>query len=283
VLEESRYRLKRFKRFVIDELERQARSLGSLDALLESLLVRAPERWASLEELALDLKRPRPEVASLLASLAEAGRARELQPGRWIHEEALAVSLDAVREGFSGWFEDNPTRARMDVRDLRARVRLVPALVDRLVDLLAEEGELRREAGGALLPARREVQLEPEVQERRDRVLAALEAGGAQPPSPGELAQALGLPPRQVQEMLRLLVDQDAAVHVGAELFLGGAAHAKVRAAVIENCERNGELSIPELRDAIGTTRKFLIPILEAFDTEGLTQRRGNARVLKGR
>jgi selenocysteine-specific elongation factor len=56
-----------------------------------------------------------------------------------------------------------------------------------------------------------------------------------------------------------------------------------VRAAVIENCERNGELSIPELRDAIGTTRKFLIPILEAFDTEGLTQRRGNARVLKGR
>jgi selenocysteine-specific elongation factor len=283
VLEESRYRLKRFKRFVIDELERQARSLGSLDALLESLLVRAPERWASLEELALDLKRPRPEVASLLASLAEAGRARELQPGRWIHEEALAVSLDAVREGFSGWFEDNPTRARMDVRDLRARVRLVPALVDRLVDLLAEEGELRREAGGALLPARREVQLEPEVQERRDRVLAALEAGGAQPPSPGELAQALGLPPRQVQEMLRLLVDQDAAVHVGAELFLGGAAHAKVRAAVIENCERNGELSIPELRDAIGTTRKFLIPILEAFDTEGLTQRRGNARVLRGR
>ena len=283
VLEESRYRLKRFKRFVIDELERQARSLGSLDALLESVLVRAPERWASLDELALDLKRPRAEVAALLASLAEGGRVRELQPGRWIHEEALAVSLDAVREGFSSWFEENSTRARMDVRDLRARVRLVPSLVDRLLDLLAEEGELRREAGGALLPAKREVQLEPEVQERRDRVLTALEAGGAQPPSPGDLAQALGLPPRQVQEMLRLLVDQDAAVHVGGELFLGGAAHAKVRGAVIENCERNGELSIPELRDAIGTTRKFLIPILEAFDTEGLTQRRGNARVLRGR
>ena len=83
--------------------------------------------------------------------------------------------------------------------------------------------------------------------------------------------------------MLRLLVDQGAAVHVGGELFLGGEAHAAIRAEVIANCERNGELSIPELRDAVGTTRKFLIPILEAFDTEGLTQRRGNTRVLRAR
>ena len=50
VLEESRYRLKRFKRFVLDELERQARSLDSLEALLESLLARAPQRWVTLDD-----------------------------------------------------------------------------------------------------------------------------------------------------------------------------------------------------------------------------------------
>jgi len=283
VLEESRYRLKRFKRFVLDELERQARSLDSLEALLESLLARAPERWVTLDDLALDLKRPAPEVRALLQALAGTGRARELQPGRWIHEEAFSLAVDAVRDGFSGWFEDNPNRARMDVRDLRARVRLEPALVDRLVEHLAEEGELRRESGGALAPAREEVQLDPATQERRDRVLAALETGRAQPPGPADLATSLGLRPGQVQEMLRLLVDQGAAVHVGGELFLGGEAHAAIRAEVIANCERNGELSIPELRDAVGTTRKFLIPILEAFDTEGLTQRRGNTRVLRAR
>jgi selenocysteine-specific elongation factor len=51
----------------------------------------------------------------------------------------------------------------------------------------------------------------------------------------------------------------------------------------VDNCERNGQLVIPELRDALGTTRKFLIPILEYLDTCGITIRQGGHRVLKRR
>ena len=38
-----------------------------------------------------------------------------------------------------------------------------------------------------------------------------------------------------------------------------------------------------ELRDALQSTRKYLIPLLEHFDTEGLTLRQGGRRVLKRR
>ncbi len=42
-----------------------------------------------------------------------------------------------------------------------------------------------------------------------------------------------------------------------------------------------GEVVIPELRDALATSRKFMIPLLEHFDGAGLTARRGEKRFLR--
>ena len=58
---------------------------------------------------------------------------------------------------------------------------------------------------------------------------------------------------------------------------------AEARAAIVANCEAHGHLEIPGLRDKLGTTRKFLIPLLEYFDAQGLTLRQAGHRVLKRR
>ena len=57
----------------------------------------------------------------------------------------------------------------------------------------------------------------------------------------------------------------------------------KVKQLVVANCTKHGHLEIPELRDALGTTRKYLIPLLEYFDSKGVTTRLGANRVLKKR
>ncbi len=43
---------------------------------------------------------------------------------------------------------------------------------------------------------------------------------------------------------------------------------------------RDGELEIPSLREELGTSRKFLIPLLEYVDSLGMTQLRGGVRRL---
>jgi len=70
---------------------------------------------------------------------------------------------------------------------------------------------------------------------------------------------------------------------MGGELFLHTSALERARESVIANCRRNEQLEIPELRDELQTTRKFLIPILEHFDAIGLTRRLGAHRVLRER
>ncbi len=281
ILEESRYRLKRFKTFIIDELQRQASSLGSTSALLEALLVRSPERWASLDDMALGVKRPRNETEELLQGLAADGKVTDLGKSKWIHAETLDLCLTELREGLQAWFEEHPLRARMDIRDLRARLKLDPALIGVLLDREAAEGRVVLSTGGFLALAGREVALDPEVAKLRDTMLASLKEARFQPPSPDELVTALGSTRETIETILKLGVDEGAVTHIGAELYLSGDVVEEARQAVISNCEKHGHLEIPELRDALGTTRKFLIPILEQFDTEGLTLRQAGRRVLK--
>ncbi|MEM8710580.1 MAG: SelB C-terminal domain-containing protein, partial [Planctomycetota bacterium] len=264
-----------------DELERQASSLGSVSALLEALLVRTPDSWASVDDMALGIKRPRGETLDLLGSLAQEEKVVDLGKSKWIHAEALALSLTELREAVGTWFEENPLRARMDVRDLRARLKLDPGLIGVLLDRESGDGRIELSAGGFLSPSGRKVALDPELAALRERALVSLGESRFQPPSPDELAAGLGTTRESVDTLLRLCVDEGSVEHIGADLYLSGTVVEDARQAVTTNCQANGHLEIPELRDALGTTRKFLIPILEHFDTEGLTLRQAGRRVLR--
>ena len=87
----------------------------------------------------------------------------------------------------------------------------------------------------------------------------------------------------RVQTALELCVDRGLAQRVARELYLTRELHDEARAAIVENCAAHAALDIPSLRDRLATTRKFLIPLLEHFDTQGLTLRQGGHRVLKRR
>jgi selenocysteine-specific elongation factor len=110
-----------------------------------------------------------------------------------------------------------------------------------------------------------------------------LKSARYQPPAPAELAASLGARPDRMQAVFELLVDRGEVRLVARDFFLTAELHEAARAAIVENCTRNGSLDIPSLRDLLGTTRKYLIPLLEHFDTQGLTLRQGGNRVLKRR
>ena len=55
----------------------------------------------------------------------------------------------------------------------------------------------------------------------------------------------------------------------------------QIRAKIAELLASRGRATASELRDAIGTSRRILIPLLERFDKEGLTRRDGDYRSLK--
>jgi selenocysteine-specific elongation factor len=284
ILEESRHRLKRFKGFVIEELARQEASLESPRELVEVLLARSGAVLSSAVELAARCKQPPEEVEALLASLDAGGRARKLGPqGRWIHADALQGALEKLAAAVETWFAANPHRGVVEGLELRRATGFEQAFFAALLEEAARSGALQLRPGGLVAPAGRRAKLDDATRALCDRARAALEQAAFQPPAADELAARLGARPAELARALETLVDEGSVIDVGKGIYFAAERIEEARAAIVENCGRNGHLEIPELRDRLSTTRKWLIPLLESFDVQGLTIRQGANRILRRR
>ena len=94
-----------------------------------------------------------------------------------------------------------------------------------------------------------------------------------------------GLTPVSVDdaELARFLEESGRLVRVGDGLAIGPGAYEEAKRAVIEECEREGKLTLARFRDLLGISRKPAQLLLERFDADGLTRRVGDERVLRRR
>ena len=283
ILEESRFRLKRFKGFVLEELALQEESLGSPERLAETTLLRSPEPFLDARELARRLRAAPEEVVAQLAELAGEGRCLRLDRDRWAHADRVERDLAHVRRRLEAWFAEHAARSVMEVLELRRLTGIDPAYLDLLLAEEERRGGLAVEPGGRLRPAGRTVELDEGTRALRERLLAAIDGAAYQPPSASALAAELAVDEPRLRELIASLVDEGRLWDFTKGLYLSSERARALEQAIVENCGRHGHLEVPELRDRLGTSRKFLIPMLEHFDTRGLTARQGGERVLRRR
>ena len=99
--------------------------------------------------------------------------------------------------------------------------------------------------------------------------LAALAANPFAPPS------AEGVPPAEVRELVRrnLVIEKDGMWFAPSAIDDAG----RVVARLLR--DRPDGVTVAEIRDALGTTRKYLLPLLGILDGSGVTRRRGEVRI----
>jgi selenocysteine-specific elongation factor len=79
------------------------------------------------------------------------------------------------------------------------------------------------------------------------------------------------------------LVEQGRAVRAGRDLAFTGEAFAAARDAAVAIAGTGGSVTLAQLRDRLGISRKFAQALLEAMDANGITRRVGDERVLRRR
>ena len=114
-------------------------------------------------------------------------------------------------------------------------------------------------------------------------LLGALQAGGAAPTMPPKLFDEAGLGAKTGQHALTTLVRDGRAVHIAGDLYLAADALERCKQAVCVHLETGGAGTVAALKDAMGTSRRYAVPLLEYFDTQGVTVRSGDIRSLSGR
>jgi selenocysteine-specific elongation factor len=109
--------------------------------------------------------------------------------------------------------------------------------------------------------------------EGADELLARL---AADPFSPPPLAST-------EREAAAHLAEVGRAVMAGRDLAFTASAYAEAREAAVAIASERGSVTIAQLRDRLGCSRRYAQALLEAFDAEGITRRVGDERVLRRR
>jgi selenocysteine-specific elongation factor len=189
--------------------------------------------------------------------------------------ESVTVIAEATRRTLAEYHAAFPLRPGMPREELRSRVGAGARLFPHLLARLAGESLLVDREGSVRLADHR-VRLTEAHEARAERLLRVLGAQPYTPPSLGEVAPDARLD----SEALRALADQGRIVLASEDVAFTPAAYAEMRDRVVERLREKGSVTVADVRDLFGSSRKFVLALLESMDREHITRRVGDDRVL---
>ena len=117
----------------------------------------------------------------------------------------------------------------------------------------------------------------------KNKILEAYRQSGLTPPYFRELSGKLPTDAPRAKDMLMLLINEGRIIKSKDDLYFHADAIAELKDRIIEFLRSNGEMTPTQFKDMTGLSRKFLIPLLEYFDSQNVTIRVGDVRRLRSR
>ena len=258
------------------------RTLDALSSLQEGTpeerLLTLLEQRQPLGQSALvgQLDLPEEESLKLLACLVEAGDVVALggsplgDGATLFTRDAFAALGDKAGRAISRYYAEHPLRLVMPKEELRNRLRLPSRLFSAALKRWLEAGKLTETAAGAGLPGH-EVKLSAAQQASADAFLRDLDANPYAPKSES----------RPDEELLAYLVERGRVIVLGDGVAFSDAAYREMVERTVAHLQQNGRVTLAEVRDMFGTSRKYAQALLEHLDAQKVTQRVGEERVLR--
>jgi selenocysteine-specific elongation factor len=136
-------------------------------------------------------------------------------------------------------------------------------------------GDLRRVGRADFKP-----KLSSNLRKLKDKLIAAYREARFQPPEPSSFAGAAGGNAANLSDLFEVCVAEGHLARVTDEIYLHADADADMRRLVTERLRLRAGLTVAEIRDLLGTTRKYAVPLCEYLDRIGVTRREGDLRLL---
>ena len=223
---------------------------------------------------------PRAQVADDLnkASLERLKAAGETY---YLTAEAQERLLGTIESELVAFHDANPNATGLGIAALRDRVdrRLEPKVFDALLGLAVETGTVVLAGGEARHPKAASTAVAAEG-EAEEKLAALLARQGLAPAATAELAAEAQVDAGITRKVLGRMVNAGSVVRLGPDLHFDAAAVEGAREKIVAFLNEHGTMLAKDARDITGSSRKYIVPLLEYFDTQGVTKRDGDTRTL---
>ncbi|MEE2754168.1 MAG: selenocysteine-specific translation elongation factor [Candidatus Latescibacterota bacterium] len=243
--------------------------------------------WTAMTagQIASDLAISEQVAGEIIESLLKKGRIASYLSGGgscFVHSENLDRLKMVVSDAFSGYHNAYPLSGGLRRRELKD---LVPghyedSVYEVAVESLLREGILASE-GAVLRKSDHKIRFFGEHEAIRDQIMSELVKGGAAPPDLVDLTSKHA--DGSVDAIVEAMRNVGDLVRLDDGLVFAPQVLSDIETKIVTFLQGRGEMGVGDFRDLVGTTRKYAVPLLNHFDSNGLTERKGDVRVLRSR
>jgi selenocysteine-specific elongation factor len=230
------------------------------------------EAQAVVRESVLDAEKARAAIEELLSS----GEVVAL-PGAGLTGVPLLYSVEGLRaltsrlrETLTAYHKQSPLRGGMAREELRNRLGLAQRAFEQLLAYWEGVDEAK-EAGSAVALTAHEPRPTSAQEARARAYVEALRASPFSPPADASLDE----------ELLAYLEARGETVRVADGVAFASEAYEEMVELVSAHIREQGSVTLAQVRDMLGTSRKYAQALLEHMDAERITRRVGDERVLR--
>ena len=254
---------------------------GSPEAILEEHVRHVGTAGIRLAALAGRVPFGPERLRGLLDTLQKERRVLAVDRDWFIHPDSAARLRALAVQALETFHRANPLKPGMSREELRGRAGAVDERVFAfLLTALDAEGAVKTDRDKVRL-ASHEVRLSPDQQRVLDRLEEDFLRADAAPPSAEEALGRAGLGGDEEHELFQVLVQAGKLVRVKDSLYFHARALETIQTRVVALLQDRKEIGPGDIKDLLGISRKYAIPLLEFFDQRRITTRVGERRILR--
>lgn len=215
-------------------------------------------------------------LARAVVELTAAGDVRTLRSHIGSAEVVERLTSDLMAE-LRAHHESDPAARGLRPSELARTMNATTDAIGELATVAATDGLVRLD-GPRVALADHKVELSKAEQRAATRLLAILDQGGSTPPSLAEALSATGGSKR----LATALAQDGRLVLLAPDIALSRRTYDAWLGAVRDLFLAAPSVTVREVRDALGTSRKYALALLEYLDSRAVTRRVGDARLWLG-
>ena len=179
----------------------------------------------------------------------------------------------------SKYHKENPLAYGMEKLELFKQIDVIGPIGNWILDTLKNNRKIKIQGDRISL-----YDFQPELTDKQEETLNKLEneflKGGFNPPGYEELFSNISIPEDELQRLITLLVNQRRIIILEKNIIFHKDIVNKGEKLIKGLLKKKGNATVSELKDVLGTSRKWAIPLLNYYDKIGLTMRVGDLRRL---
>lgn len=275
ILDSNPFKHKRNDATVLESLK--LKEGGSDREKISAALRDYSARFETLDFLQIQTGIPKEQFDQQINKLIKDKVAFRVSDNVVIHTDYLNRLKDSAVKLLESYHKENPLREGMKKDEFRNKLIKYEdiSVVDKITDSLVNRKVLKY-VNNCVALADFEVQQDNNQQEIENAFLQ----GGFSPESPDQIAARFPKV-KNFKQVLESLVNTGKLVRVEEKILLHADYYNKALTLAKEHVDQNGQITLAEMRDLMGASRKFAVAVLEYWDKRGITKKVGDARTFK--